>query len=267
MAVCTGPHLLTRFATLPTLFRSSSTIWYSFSFIESIQGVSKGDRTWQVAFGSGFKVRSFLSAAGATAPSCGPLHLIAAPMLTPTQSLMPHSLTDSAVQQRRLAGTEGYQAGARRLEAHRRPRDESRGHDSQNRGRVSGGPRTQSRISLILCFNKLNLIRRIPSALWGRSAAQGRRVFERGRDREMLYKRDLGILLLSVWTVFVSLRREGPITFQKVRVASSPFSCRLSPFSCRLWPRRRSPGRTQSPDPPPHARPHAPHHRPNRRGI
>lgn len=30
-----------------------------------------------------------------------------------------------------------------------------------------------------------------------------------------MYKRDVGILLLAVWSVFVSLRREGPITFQK----------------------------------------------------
>ena len=30
-----------------------------------------------------------------------------------------------------------------------------------------------------------------------------------------MYKRDVGILLLAVWAVFVSLRREGPITFQK----------------------------------------------------
>lgn len=37
---------------------SSSTIWYSFSFIESIQGVAKNERVWQVAFGSGFKCNS-----------------------------------------------------------------------------------------------------------------------------------------------------------------------------------------------------------------
>jgi hypothetical protein len=36
-----------------------------------------------------------------------------------------------------------------------------------------------------------------------------------------MYKRDIGILLLAVWAVFVSLRHEGPITFHKVRCTSS----------------------------------------------
>jgi 3-ketoacyl-CoA synthase len=37
---------------------SSSTVWYSFSFIETFQGVCKGDRVWQIGFGSGFKCNS-----------------------------------------------------------------------------------------------------------------------------------------------------------------------------------------------------------------
>lgn len=37
---------------------SSSTVWYSFGFVESIQGVQKGDVVWQIGFGSGFKVNS-----------------------------------------------------------------------------------------------------------------------------------------------------------------------------------------------------------------
>ena len=37
---------------------SSSTVWYSFSWIETVQGVAKGERVWQVAFGSGFKCNS-----------------------------------------------------------------------------------------------------------------------------------------------------------------------------------------------------------------
>lgn len=37
---------------------SSATVWYSFSFIESIQGVLRGQRVWQIGFGSGFKCNS-----------------------------------------------------------------------------------------------------------------------------------------------------------------------------------------------------------------
>ncbi|KAL4420938.1 hypothetical protein ABPG77_001421 [Micractinium sp. CCAP 211/92] len=37
---------------------SSSTVWYSFGYIESVQGVRKGDIVWQVGFGSGFKCNS-----------------------------------------------------------------------------------------------------------------------------------------------------------------------------------------------------------------
>lgn len=37
---------------------SSSTVWYSFGFVESVQGVKKGDKVWQIGFGSGFKCNS-----------------------------------------------------------------------------------------------------------------------------------------------------------------------------------------------------------------
>ena len=37
---------------------SSSTVWYSFSFVEAVQGVRKGDAVWQIGFGSGFKCNS-----------------------------------------------------------------------------------------------------------------------------------------------------------------------------------------------------------------
>lgn len=37
---------------------SSSSLWYALSYIESRQTVRKGDRVWQVGFGSGFKCNS-----------------------------------------------------------------------------------------------------------------------------------------------------------------------------------------------------------------
>ncbi|KAI8464760.1 MAG: FAE1/Type III polyketide synthase-like protein-domain-containing protein [Monoraphidium minutum] len=37
---------------------SSSSIWYVLSFVESTGGVRKGDRIWQLGFGSGFKCNS-----------------------------------------------------------------------------------------------------------------------------------------------------------------------------------------------------------------
>jgi 3-ketoacyl-CoA synthase len=37
---------------------SSSTVWYSFGYVESAQGVKKGELVWQIGFGSGFKCNS-----------------------------------------------------------------------------------------------------------------------------------------------------------------------------------------------------------------
>ena len=37
---------------------SSSSIWYVLANIESRKGVRRGDRVWQIAFGSGFKCNS-----------------------------------------------------------------------------------------------------------------------------------------------------------------------------------------------------------------
>jgi 3-ketoacyl-CoA synthase len=33
-------------------------VWYELAYIESRQGVSRGGRVWQLAFGSGFKFNS-----------------------------------------------------------------------------------------------------------------------------------------------------------------------------------------------------------------
>ncbi|KAK9917836.1 hypothetical protein WJX75_008739 [Coccomyxa subellipsoidea] len=37
---------------------SSSSTWYAWSYVETFQGVKKGDRLWQLSFGSGFKCAS-----------------------------------------------------------------------------------------------------------------------------------------------------------------------------------------------------------------
>lgn len=37
---------------------SSSTVWYSFGYVESAHGVKRGERVWQIGFGSGFKCNS-----------------------------------------------------------------------------------------------------------------------------------------------------------------------------------------------------------------
>ncbi len=55
-----GPEL-TRFSK-DALYRygntSSASIWYILARIESSIGVKRGDRVWQIAFGSGFKCNS-----------------------------------------------------------------------------------------------------------------------------------------------------------------------------------------------------------------
>ena len=37
---------------------SSSSVWYELGYIESFKGVRRGDRVWQLSFGSGFKCNS-----------------------------------------------------------------------------------------------------------------------------------------------------------------------------------------------------------------
>jgi 3-ketoacyl-CoA synthase len=49
---------------------SSTSIWYVLSFIESFQGVSKGDRVWQLGFGSGFKCNSAVWVANRKVREC-----------------------------------------------------------------------------------------------------------------------------------------------------------------------------------------------------
>ena len=41
-----------------TAVRSSSSIWYELSFSEAHGLIRRGDRVWQIAFGSGFKCNS-----------------------------------------------------------------------------------------------------------------------------------------------------------------------------------------------------------------
>ncbi len=50
---------------------SSSSTWYAWSFIETEQGVKKGDKLWQLAFGSGFKCAS---ATWTALRDCGEAH-------------------------------------------------------------------------------------------------------------------------------------------------------------------------------------------------
>lgn len=37
---------------------SSSSTWYAWSYVETCQGVKRGQRLWQLSFGSGFKCAS-----------------------------------------------------------------------------------------------------------------------------------------------------------------------------------------------------------------
>ncbi|KAL9663762.1 hypothetical protein QQ045_019153 [Rhodiola kirilowii] len=45
---------------------SSSSLWYEMSYIESKGRMKKGNRVWQIAFGSGFKCNSAVWAANRT---------------------------------------------------------------------------------------------------------------------------------------------------------------------------------------------------------
>jgi 3-ketoacyl-CoA synthase len=49
---------------------SSTSIWYVLAFIESYQGVRKGDRVWQLGFGSGFKCNSAVWVANRKVQEC-----------------------------------------------------------------------------------------------------------------------------------------------------------------------------------------------------
>jgi 3-ketoacyl-CoA synthase len=54
---------------------SSSSVWYVLAYIETLRGVERGDRVWQLAFGSGFKCNSAVWVANRRVAARGDNHL------------------------------------------------------------------------------------------------------------------------------------------------------------------------------------------------
>jgi hypothetical protein len=53
----TNPHKTAHFFII-IIKKTSTSIWYVLAFIESHRGVRRGDKVWQLGFGSGFKCNS-----------------------------------------------------------------------------------------------------------------------------------------------------------------------------------------------------------------